>query len=125
MGYQADRRGFALPTAIGALVIVGVLVTAGFYMARQEVRIGVASRYSAMAVNLAQSGANNVLVNRVSSLAAMNTWDTTTLVDTADAGDRVGEGDQAGHASLLPGRHRDGDGRWRHVVRRHTAHRGS
>jgi len=86
MGYQADRRGFALPTAIGALVIIGILVTAGFYMARQEVRVGVASRYSAMAVNLAQSGANNVLVNRVSALAAMNTWDTTTLVDTADAG---------------------------------------
>ncbi|MCG6956656.1 MAG: hypothetical protein LJF04_11770 [Gemmatimonadetes bacterium] len=86
MGCQDDRRGFALPTAIGALVIVGILVTAGFYMARQEVRVGVASRYSAMAVNLAQSGANDVLVNRVSALTAMNIWDTTTLVDTAAAG---------------------------------------
>jgi hypothetical protein len=83
---HADRHGFALPTAIGALVIVGILVTAGFYMARQEVRVGVASRYSAMAVNLAQSGANDVLVNKVSALTAMSTWDTTTLVDTADAG---------------------------------------
>ena len=40
-----DRRnsgGFALPTAVGALVIMGILVTAGLYMAQQEVRIGVA-----------------------------------------------------------------------------------
>ncbi|HKI82441.1 MAG TPA: hypothetical protein VKA04_12405, partial [Pseudodesulfovibrio sp.] len=86
MNYPVDRRGFALPTAIGALVIVGVLVTAGFYMAQQELRIGVASRYSAMAVNLAQSGTNDVLVNQTSSLLSLNVWDTTTLVDTADAG---------------------------------------
>ena len=86
MSYQADRRGFALPTAIGALVIVGVLVTAGFYMAQQEVRIGVASRFSSLAVNLAQSGANNVLVNNTSALTSLSTWDTTTLVDTADEG---------------------------------------
>ncbi len=33
-----DSRGFALPTAIGALVIVAILVTAGFYTARQELR---------------------------------------------------------------------------------------
>ena len=86
MRHQADRRGFALPTAIGALVIVGVLVTAGFYMAQQEVRIGVASRFSSMAVNLAQSSANSVLVNKTSTLTAMNVWDTTTIVDTVDNG---------------------------------------
>ena len=70
MRYQADRRGFALP----------------FYMAQQEVRIGVASKFSALAVNLAQSGINNVLVNETSSLTSMNMWDTTTLVDTVDEG---------------------------------------
>ena len=71
MRYRSDRRGFALPTAIGALVIVGVLVTAGFYMAQQEVRIGVASKFSSLAVNLAQSGANRVLVHNTSDLTAM------------------------------------------------------
>jgi hypothetical protein len=39
----ADRGGFALPAAIGALVIMGLLVTAGFFTARQELRIGGAS----------------------------------------------------------------------------------
>ena len=86
MRHEADMRGFALPTAIGALVIVGVLVTAGFYMAQQEVRIGVASRYSAMAVNLAQSGANGVLVNNTSALTALSLWDTTRVVDTLSQG---------------------------------------
>jgi hypothetical protein len=86
MRHEADTRGFALPTAIGALVIVGVLVTAGFYMAQQEVRIGVATRYSALAVNLAQSGANGVMVNNTSALTALSMWDTTRVVDTLPQG---------------------------------------
>lgn len=81
-----DRRGFALPAAIGALVIVGVLVTAGFYMARQEVRIGVASRFATMAVNVAQNGANDVLINQTTALNALPLWGDTTLVDTTDLG---------------------------------------
>jgi hypothetical protein len=52
-----------MPAAVGALVIVGVLVTGGFYMARQELRIGVASKHAAMAVNVAQMGANAVMAN--------------------------------------------------------------
>jgi len=77
-----DTRGFALPTAIGALVIVAILVTAGFYTARQELRIGVASRNSAMALNLAQSSINNVLVQRVSALTALAVGGKTTVADT-------------------------------------------
>lgn len=83
---KRDRRGFALPAAIGALVIVGVLVTTGFYMARQELRIGVASRNAALAVNIAQMGANDVLVNKTSQLSALALGDSTTLVDTLDEG---------------------------------------
>ncbi|HSG07801.1 MAG TPA: hypothetical protein VLA36_05575 [Longimicrobiales bacterium] len=86
MTTYANRKGFALPAAIGALVIVGVLVTGGFYMARQEVRIGVASKFSAMAVNLAQSAANDVLVNETRALAALPIWGDTTLVDTLSGG---------------------------------------
>ena len=81
-----DNRGFSLPAAIGALVIVGVLVTAGFYMARQELRIGVASKNSTMAVNIAQSAANDVLVNETKALSALAIWGDTTLVDTVDHG---------------------------------------
>lgn len=86
MNRSRDRRGFALPAAIGALVIVGVLVTAGFYMAQQEVRIGAASRFSAMAVNVAQSGVNNVLVNETSAMTALPIWGDTTVSDTATSG---------------------------------------
>lgn len=86
MIHNNDHRGFALPAAIGALVIVGVLVTAGFYMAQQELRIGVASRYATMAVNMAQSGANDVLVNETKALSGLAIWGDTTLVDTVDHG---------------------------------------
>jgi len=86
MNEMHERRGFALPAAIGALVIVGVLVTAGFYVARQEVRTGVASRFSAMAVNVAQSGANDVMITQAQALKAMAIGGNKTVVDTADAG---------------------------------------
>ncbi len=83
----SDRRGFALPAAIGGLVIVGVLVTAGFYMARQEVRIGVASKHAAMAVNVAQMGANEVMANwNGYQLGQVPIWGDTTLTDTTDTG---------------------------------------
>jgi len=86
MKRKNDTRGFALPAAIGALVIVGVLVTAGFYMARQELRIGVASSHATMAVNLAQSAANDVLINQTKALSGLAVWGDTTLVDTLDQG---------------------------------------
>lgn len=63
MNTRRRPNGFALPAAIGALVIVGVMVTAGFFMAGQELRIGVASKHAAMAVNIAQMGANEILAN--------------------------------------------------------------
>ncbi len=75
-----------MPAAIGALVIVGVLVTAGFFMARQELRIGVASSFSTLAVNLAQQGANDVMINETSSLGGLSIWGTTTFSDTVSAG---------------------------------------
>ena len=54
-------RGFALPAAIGALVIIGVLVTAGFYIAQQEVRVGVATENAQLAFYLADYGTSEVL----------------------------------------------------------------
>ena len=83
-----DRRGFALPAAIGALVIMGILVTAGFYMARQEVRIGVASKHANMAVNIAQAGANEVMANwNGYQLGSIAVWGDTTLTGTIAGGD--------------------------------------
>ena len=60
---RPDRGGFALPVAVLAMVVVGVLVTAGFFMAQQESRIGVASKNSSMAFYIAEQGMNEVMAN--------------------------------------------------------------
>ncbi len=84
---RRNKSGFALPAAIGGLVIVGMLVTAGFYVARQEVRIGVASKHSALAVNMAQTGANDIMANwNGYQLSAIPVWGDTTITDTLDSG---------------------------------------
>lgn len=57
------RAGFALPIAVLALVVVGALVTAGFFMARQEGRIGIASKHAGEAFYIAEQGMNEVLAN--------------------------------------------------------------
>ena len=87
MKTYTDTRGFAMPAAIGALVIMAALVSAGFYMARQELRIGVASNYANMAVNVAQAGANEVMANwNGYQLGNIPMWGDTTIVDTTDVG---------------------------------------
>jgi hypothetical protein len=82
-----DRRGFALPAVIGALAILTVLATAGFYMSQQELRIGVASNHTNLAVNIAQAGANEVMANwNGYQLGNVMAWDDTTLTGTASGG---------------------------------------
>ena len=53
---QKKQRGFALPVAVFALVIVGVITTGGFFMARQEGRIGVASEHASVVFYLTEQG---------------------------------------------------------------------
>lgn len=78
-----DRKGFALPAVIGALLIIGILVTAGFYTARQELRVGVASAHTNLAVNIAQAGVNEVMANwNGYQLGNILPWTDTTLTDT-------------------------------------------
>ena len=80
---DGDERGFALPAVMGALMIIGVLVTAGFFMAQQELRIGVASHHTNMAVNIAQAGANEVMAHwNGYQLGNIAEWADTTLTDT-------------------------------------------
>lgn len=79
------RDGFALPAAVFALVVVGVLVTGGFFMARQETRIGVASRNAQTAFYLAEKGVYDVLANWQTSYN-VGAWNTTTVVDTVADG---------------------------------------
>jgi hypothetical protein len=58
---RSRRRGFALPTAIFALVVVALLVTSGFYIAGQERRIGQSTAFAQNATLLAETGMNEVL----------------------------------------------------------------
>jgi len=82
-----DRRGFALPATIGALVIIGIMVTAGFFVAQQELRIGVASNHANMAVNLAQAGANEVMANwNGYQLGNIPAWGEATVSGSMDNG---------------------------------------
>src|ERR1044071_1640316 len=39
-GYVSNRRGFALPMAIGAMVIIGTMIAGIFFVATQENRTG-------------------------------------------------------------------------------------
>jgi len=78
-----DRRGFALPAVIGALVILGILATTGFYTARRELRVGVASAHTNLAVNIAQAGVNEVMANwNGYQLGNILPWTDTVLADT-------------------------------------------
>lgn len=82
-----SKRGFALPAAVLALVLVGVLVTSGYYLARQETRIGVASKRSAEAFYLAERGANEVMYGwDMTTFGGLSSWSTATVSST------VGEG---------------------------------
>lgn len=81
------RGGFALPAVIGALVIIGILAAAGFFTARQELRIGVASAHTNLAVNIAQAGVNEVMANwNGYQLGNILPWGDTTLTDTISDG---------------------------------------
>lgn len=50
------REGFALATAIVALVLVGALVTGGFYAAGQEGRVATSAEQADLALNVAEFG---------------------------------------------------------------------
>lgn len=56
-----DERGFALASAILALVVVGALVTAGFFAASQEGRISTSNAQADLAFYVAEQGLQNVL----------------------------------------------------------------
>jgi len=56
-----DTGGFALAAAVSALVVIGLVVTSGFYFARQEVQSREISREAAVSFYLAELGAMKVM----------------------------------------------------------------
>jgi hypothetical protein len=84
---QQSTGGFALPAAVFALVVVGVLVTGGFYLARQETRIGVASERSLEAFYMAERGANEVMSEwDMSTYGALTPWTSSYTSKAVDGG---------------------------------------
>ena len=79
------RSGFALPVAVFALVVVGILVTGGFFMARQETRIGMATENAQTAFYLAEQGAIQTMANWTSDYN-VGAWNTKTVADTTSNG---------------------------------------
>jgi len=82
-----SRNGFALPAAVFALVVVGVLVTGGFYLARQEGRIGLASKRGTAAFYLAEQGAMEVLSDwSTGTFASLPQWGTAAVAGSTPDG---------------------------------------
>jgi hypothetical protein len=87
MNERRGRGGFALPVAVFAMVIIGVLVTGGFYMARQETRIGLASQNAADAFYLAETGVYQTVSSWANgTMSAIGAWNVDTLTGSATNG---------------------------------------
>lgn len=84
---ERSTDGFALPAAVFALVVVGVLVTGGFYIARQESRIGVANEHATRAFYLAETGISEVVSEAdLDMLGSIPLWGDTVVADTVADG---------------------------------------
>lgn len=75
-----DDHGFALPITLFALMIVGVLATSSFYIARQEIRISIASANAGVALYLAEEGLSQALDGwSMAEAQSMAPWTTRTV----------------------------------------------
>lgn len=87
---DSDRRneeGFVLAAAVLALVVVGALVTGGFYAAHQESRIGYSSQFAADAFLAAERGLNEVIGTwTLTDFASLAVDEVVTMEDTVVSG---------------------------------------
>ena len=113
MDKRRGTGGFALPVAVFALVILGVLVTGGFYTVRQEMWIGAASAEAQKAFYLAEQGVGNTLNNWSTGTFTTNgTWNSVTVADTGEGRILDGRGDADDRLPLLPRVDRDRHAWW-------------
>lgn len=76
---KSNERGFALPVAVFALVIIGILVSNGFFIARQEGRVGIATRNAGLALYLAEQGMDDAIASwSPATVAALPNWGSST-----------------------------------------------
>jgi hypothetical protein len=69
-----SRDGFALPFALLAMVVIGAIVTGGFYVASQEGRVSMSSDLGAQGLSVAEYGLET----------AFGTWTNSTLWNATD-----------------------------------------
>jgi hypothetical protein len=70
-----DReRGFALPAAIFALVVVAFLITAGIHLANQESRIGFATERATRAFYVAETGLQQTMSEWIPHTSGLTEW---------------------------------------------------
>lgn len=78
-------EGFALPTALGALVLVAIMVVGGFASVRQEYRVGLGSERSNRAFYAAEEGVTRVLAQwSAQDYANLANFESLTRTGTAD-----------------------------------------
>ncbi len=84
MSHKAqEKSGFALPAALFAVTILAVLTTAGFYNARQEMKVAQATESGTLAFYMAELGLNEVMANwDPTTFQGIPLWNTLTLSDT-------------------------------------------
>ena len=77
---QEEQRGFTLPVAMFALGVVGLIMTGGVFIARQEGRIGVANEHAGLAFYLTEQGLVDLMANWNSALFdALPDWGDTAV----------------------------------------------
>lgn len=82
---RRNNAGFALPVAIFALVVIGVLVTGTFFTSRQEYRIGQASESTATAFYSTERAINDLLgAWDQANYSWMDKWADTTITGAVD-----------------------------------------
>lgn len=80
---RMSTRGFTLPLAIFAMVVLTLVATAGLFTVRQELRIGFAHDHASRVFYLAEQGLVDVLANwEASGSTSLPVQGDTTVVDT-------------------------------------------
>jgi hypothetical protein len=61
MNPRHDRDGFALPVALLAMIVIGAILTGGFYVSSQEHQVSMSTDHGARALHVAQYGLEEAL----------------------------------------------------------------
>lgn len=93
-GLKKRREGFALAAAVLAMLVVGAIVTGGFYAASQESSVSKSTDAGNLALYIAETGLNTVTATNtglvLDTLPLNSTWASTSPTNVAMGGRTVG-----------------------------------